>query len=391
MIMMPSRYSRLFALTLCCHLLAGLQLQARSGDETIKVSEMQLRSVSMEAVEARRFRPQKFAIGQLAFNEDTSTVVFPPFAGRVTKVLGKMGDEVDANTPLFEIDSPEVVQMQTEFIAALNAAEKARAQKLLTKRVLDRQTTLVSERAAAMRELDQAQADHAAAEADLRTAEGAVAAARNRIRVLVGRSDAELERIERERVIDPIVLVRSPIAGQIVTRKVGQGQLVRPDAGEPLYGVADLSTMWLRAAISENDIASVRVGQELEVRIDAVPKKLFSAKITAIGAASDALTHRVMVRSELANPDRILRPEMFASFRIFVSEGQMLPSIRIESVIREGDRTFVYVEVKKQEFQRRTVVLGPEDNGWVAVHEGLKIGESVVGRGAIFIDNEWKQ
>jgi cobalt-zinc-cadmium efflux system membrane fusion protein len=82
---------------------------------------------------------------------------------------------------------------------------------------------------------------------------------------------------------------------------------------------------------------------------------------------------------------------MFASFRIFVSEGQMLPSIRIESVIREGDRTFVYVEVKKQEFQRRTVVLGPEDNGWVAVHEGLKIGESVVGRGAIFIDNEWKQ
>ena len=391
MIMMPSRYYRAFALALCCHLLGGLQLQARSGDETIKVSETQLRSVTLEAVQARRFRAQKFAIGQLAFNEDKSTVVFPPFAGRVTKVLGKIGDEVDANTPLFEIDSPEVVQMQTEFIAALNAAEKARAQRLFAKRVLDRQTTLVSERAAAMRELDQAQADHAAAEADLRTAEGAVAAARNRIRVLVGRSDAELERIERERVIDPIVLVRSPIAGQIVTRKVGQGQLVRPDAGEPLYGVADLSTMWLRAAISENDIASVRVGQELEVRIDAVPKKLFSAKITAIGAASDALTHRVMVRSELANPDRILRPEMFASFRIFVSEGQMLPSIRIESVIREGDRTFVYVEVKKQEFQRRTVVLGPEDNGWVAVHEGLKIGESVVGRGAIFIDNEWKQ
>ncbi len=391
MIMMPSRYSRLLALTLCCHLFGGLQLHARSGDETIKVSETQLRSVSMEAVEARRFRPQKFAIGHLAFNEDTSTVVFPPFAGRVTKVLGKIGDEVDANTPLFEIDSPEVVQMQTEFIAALNAAEKARAQKLLTKRVLDRQTTLVSERAAAMRELDQAQADHAAAEADLRTAEGAVAAARNRIRVLVGRSDAELERIERERLIDPIVLVRSPIAGQIVTRKVGQGQLVRPDSGEALYGVADLSTMWLRAAISENDIASVRVGQELEVRIDAVPKKLFSAKITAIGAASDALTHRVMVRSELANPDRTLRPEMFASFRIFVGEGQMHPTIRIESVIREGDRAFVYVEVKKQEFQRRPVILGPEESGLVAVYEGLKIGEAVVGRGAIFIDNEWKQ
>ncbi len=391
MIMLHYRYSRLIAFVLCCQIVVPQGLQARSGEETIKVSEAQVRSVSMEAVEARRFRPQKSAIGQLAFNEDTSTVVFPPFAGRVTKVLGKIGDEVDANTPLFEIDSPEVVQMQTEFIAALNAAEKARAQKLFAKRVLDRQTTLVSEQAAAMRELDQAQADYAAAEADLRTAEGVVAAARNRIRVLVGRSEAELERIERDRVIDPIVLVRSPIAGQVVTRKVGQGQLVRPDSGEPLYGVADLSTMWLRAAISENDIALVRVGQELEVRIDAVPQRLFSAKITAIGAASDAMTHRVMVRSELVNPDRILRPEMFASFRIFVSEGQVYPSIKIESVIREGERAFVFVEVKKQEFQRRPVVLGQEENGRVAVLEGLKIGDAVVGRGAIFIDNEWKQ
>ena len=391
MIILRDRYSRLIALVVCCHL-AGLQsLQARSGEETIKVSEAQVRSVSMEAVEARRFRPQKSAIGQLAFNEDTSTVVFPPFAGRVTKVLGKIGDEVDASTPLFEIDSPEVVQMQTEFIAALNVAEKARAQKVFARRVLDRQTMLVSEHAAAMRELDQAQADYAAAEADLRTAEGVVAAARNRIRVLVGRSEAELERIERDRLIDPIVLVRSPIAGQVVTRKVGQGQLVRPDSGEPLYGVADLSTMWLRAAISENDIALVRVGQELEVRIDAVPQRLFSAKITAIGAASDSMTHRVMVRSELVNPDRILRPEMFASFRIFVSEGQIYPSIKIESVIREGERSFVYVEVKKQEFQRRPVVLGQEENGRVAVLDGLKTGDTVVGRGAIFIDNEWKQ
>jgi cobalt-zinc-cadmium efflux system membrane fusion protein len=149
--------------------------------------------------------------------------------------------------------------------------------------------------------------------------------------------------------------------------------------------------MWLRAAVPENDIPIIRVGQELEVHIDALPSSTFKAKVTAIGSASDAVTRRIMVRSELANPEQILRPEMFATFKIFVGDGDMWPAVASESIIREANRAFVYVEVNKNEFQRRFVVLGPEQNGRVAVREGLKTGETVVGRGAIFLDNEWKQ
>jgi membrane fusion protein, heavy metal efflux system len=382
---------RILAATACLSLMLAEPALARSGKETIKLPETQIRGLMIEPVQKIRFRMQKQAVGQLAFNEDTSTVVLTPFAGRVTKIHGKIGDNVAANAPLFEIDSPEVVQMQTDLIAALNAVEKARSQLALTKRVLDRQTSLVAERAAAMRELDQAGADYAAAESDLRTAEGNVAAARNKLRVLVGRSDEDMAKIERERTIDPLVVVRAPIAGQIVARKIGLGQLVRPDQTDPLFNIADLATMWLRAAVPENDIPMVRVGQELEVHIDALPASTFKARVTAIGSSSDAVTRRIMVRSELANPDQILRPEMFATFKIFVGDGTEWPAVASEAVIREANRSFVYVEVNPGEFQRRLVTLGAEQDGRVAVRDGVQVGEKVVGRGAIFLDNEWKQ
>ena len=79
-------------------------------------------------VELYPFRVQKLAIGQIAYNEDTSTAVLTPFPGRVTRLIAKVGDTVNRGDPLFEIDSPEVVQPQNDFIAALSAMNKARSQ-----------------------------------------------------------------------------------------------------------------------------------------------------------------------------------------------------------------------------------------------------------------------
>jgi len=382
---------RIIAATICLLSCLPLPAQARTGRETIKVPASQMRSLNVEPARPERFRTQKQAVGQLAFNEDTSTIVLAPFAGRVTKIFARLGEDVAVDAPLFEIDSPEVVQMETDLVAALNALEKARSQAALAKRSLDRQTALAAERATAMRELDQARADFTAAETDLRTAEGVVNAARNRLRVLVRRTDDEMRRLERDRLIDPLVIVRAPIAGQVVGRKIGLGQLVRPDSAEALFSIADLSTMWLRAAVAENDLPMVRVGQELEVRINALPGETFHAKIMAIGSASDVITRRIIVRSELANPNLALRPEMFATFKIFVNEGDVWPSAPAVAIIREGLLSYVYVEVNPSEFERRPVITGPEQDGLVAIVEGVKANERIVTRGAIFLDNEWKQ
>src|ERR1700674_257722 len=123
--------------------------------------------------------------------------------------------------------------------------------------------------------------------------------------------------------------------------RLGRANNVRSDSGDPLYSIADLSIMWLKANVPENDIAHVRIGQDLEVRVLALPDRVFRAHIIAIGAASDASTRRVVVRSEIPNPDLALKAEMFATFRIVTGNSQSDPAVPIEAVIREGELAFI--------------------------------------------------
>jgi membrane fusion protein, heavy metal efflux system len=369
---------------------ASAQPRPKNGD-TVQVTADQMHQLDIVKVEMCSFRLFKPAIGQIAFNEDASTIVLSPFSGRVTRLIAKIGEDVKRGDPLFEIDSPEVVQTQTDLIAAVQALEKSKSQLALAKRVSDRQTGLFADKATSQRELDQARADYASAETDLRTAEGTLTAARNRLRVLVGRTEAEVARVEHERLINPLITINAPIDGTVIARKVGPGQYVRSDSGDPLYSISNLSTMWLKANVPENDIPLVRVGQEIEVRVAAVPARVFKARVIAIGAASDSATRRVSVRSEIPNPDGALKSEMFATFKIATGDGELAPGVPTEAVIWEGSVATVWVEREPMLFQRRKVKLGLEQDGLLQVREGLKSGELVVGRGAIFVDNEWRQ
>jgi cobalt-zinc-cadmium efflux system membrane fusion protein len=366
---------------------ADAQATQKSPD-LVRVNTSQLHQLAVVPVVVDQFRLEKQAVGQIAFNEDASTVVLTPFSGRVTRLIAKVGDDVKRGDPLFEVDSPEVVQAQTDLIAALHGQEKARAQLALAKRVFDRQTALLADKATSMREVDQARNDHAAAESDLATAQGTVMAARNRLRVIIGRDRQEVDRVERERSVNPLITINAPIDGTVIARKVGPGQYVRSDAADSLYSISDLSTMWLKANVPESDIMHVRVGQEIEVKIGALPDRVFKARISTIGAASDAATRRITVRSEIANPDRVLRSEMFASFKIMTGAGDALPVVPTEAVIRDGDQAIVWVASEPTLFRRRPVKIGLERAGRVQIIEGIRPGEQVVGRGAVFVDNE---
>jgi membrane fusion protein, heavy metal efflux system len=357
----------------------------------VEVSSDQLHQLSVVKVEPYPFRLQKQAIGQIAFNEDASTVVITPFSGRVTRVLAKLGDEVKRGDPLFEIDSPEVVQAQTDLIAALHAVDKAQSNLTIAQRQLDRNNRLIVNKAISQRDADVAGNDMASAESDFKTAQGTLTAARNRLRVIIGRSQEEVDRVERERVINPLITINSPIDGTIIARKVGPGQYVRSDLGDQLYAIADLSTMWLKANVAEVDSPLVRVGQAIQVKVNALPNRVFDARIIAIGAASDATTRRVMVRSEVPNPDRVLKSEMFATFKIAIGDGEPSPSVPVDAVIREGDDSFVWVEQNPMHFKRRKVELGLEQDDRLQVVSGLSPNEWVVSRGVIYVENEWKQ
>jgi membrane fusion protein, heavy metal efflux system len=356
----------------------------------VTVTGDQMHQLDIAPAKEKAFATTKSAIGQIAFNEDASTAVLSPFSGRVTRLLKKIGEDVRRGEPLFEIDSPEVAQAQTDFIGALQALEKAKSQLNLTKRNLDRQLSLLNDKATSQRDVDQARNEHAAAESDLATAQGAAQAARNRLRVIFGRDGEEIARIERERIINPLITINAPIDGTVINRKIGPGQFVRADAGEPLYAISDLTVMWLKAFVPESDIAFIRAGQELEVKVSAFPDQVFTARISSVGASSDQQTRRIVVRSEIDNPGRLLKADMFATFRIATGDPAIGPVVPVTSIIRDGEAASVWVEREPRVFERRKVLLGGENNGVVQIVSGLTAGERVVGRGAIFVDNEVK-
>jgi cobalt-zinc-cadmium efflux system membrane fusion protein len=283
------------------------------------------------------------------------------------------------------------VQAQTDLISALHAVEKGHTSLMVAQRQAERQARLLADKATSVRDAEQARNDQAIAESDLKTAEGTLHSARNRLRVFIGRDQAEVDRLERERIINPLVTVNSPIEGTVIARKVGPGQYVRSDAGDSLYGIANLSTMWLKANVPEVDIPHISVGQELEVKVTALPDRVFHAQVIAIGAASDASTRRVVVRSEIPNPGHVLKSEMFASFRIATSAGEDAPAIPSEAVIWEGEQAVVWIEREPMVLQRRKVKVGMQQDGRTQIRDGLKSGDLVVSRGAIFVQNELDQ
>jgi len=261
----------------------------------------------------------------------------------------------------------------------------ARATLDQAKREEARQASLFSARAASQRDVEQARVAVVGAAADLRSAEATLAAARDKLRVL-GRSPEQIAKIEQTRMVDAVVPVTAPIGGTVTQRRVGPGQWLSTGASDPVFTIADLSTMWLVAAVRELDAPMIRVGQQVKVTVGALPRREFDARITATSAGLDPTTRRMTVRAEVQDPDHLLKPEMFATFRISVGEEQRAVALPVNALIYRGAEASVWVALDGNRFILRKVKTGIRTGDVVEVTEGLKDGEHVVTGGALFID-----
>jgi membrane fusion protein, heavy metal efflux system len=172
----------------------------------------------------------------------------------------------------------------------------------------------------------------------------------------------------------------------VVDRQVGAGQYLQAGSGTPVFTIADPSSMWLLADVRETDAGLMKLGQSVEVRVLAYPKRAFKARVTYIAALMDSVTHRLPVRAEIENRDRTLKPEMSANFRILnpdVSESAAVPEA---AVVYEGSAAHVWVVVGDDLLSLRTIRTGRSNYGLIEVLDGLKPGERVVTKGGLFID-----
>jgi cobalt-zinc-cadmium efflux system membrane fusion protein len=351
-----------------------------------EITDQQRRGLTIEPVEIVRFQPTRKAEGKIAVNEDKSTPVFSPFgSARVERTYANTGDSVSQGAPLVRVETSDMVQGANDLAAATAALNKARTQARLQETTEARQRSLFEAKAAALKDWQQAQADLAAARNDVRSAESALQAVRNRL-VILGKSSKEVAGLEASAAIDPTSTIVAPISGVVVQRKVGPGQYITASATDPVYVLGDLSTVWLIASVKETDVPRVKVGQAVTVSVLAYPDRTFAAKIVSIGSTIDPTTRRLQVRAEVENPDNMLKPEMFAEFSIAVGTGVESPAVPIGAVVFEGDKARVWVQAADTRFASRTIEIGLQDKRMVQVLSGLQSGDRVVTRGSLFID-----
>jgi len=300
--------------------------------------------------------------------------VFSQYPGKILRAFFNMGDEVRQGDILFTIDSPDLLQAESALLASAGVLE-------LQTRTLARATQLLRAGGSAQKDVDQATSDH-------QTAEGNFKAAKNAVRIF-GKTDAEIEQILAQRKVDATLLVPSPISGRIIARNAAPGFLTQPGNAPAPYSVADLSTMWMIANVIETDAPAYKLGQQVQVTVPAYPGKIFTGHVTALGALIDPNTHRQLVRSEIDDPEHLLRSGMFASFVIHVGDPVNSLAVPAEGVVREGDGTMsVWATKDNRHFVKRTVKTGLQQDGWTQILTGLTPGETVVMDGAVFLSNK---
>jgi cobalt-zinc-cadmium efflux system membrane fusion protein len=348
-------------------------LRATSPNESVELTATQLRSVSVQPVTEHPFTLVRETVGNIDFNQDMTVQVSPPYQGRIVQLIAKSGDTVKKGQLLFTIDSPDLVQAESTLISAAGVLK-------LTNNVLERAKGLYEIQGLAQKDYQQAISDQQAAEA-------AYKAARDAVRIF-GKTESEMDRIVAERRVDAQMPVLSPISGVVTARNAAPGTLVQPGGTPAAYTIADLSTKWLLADVPEADLPALRLGQEVDVKLLAYPGRVFHGRITNIAEAVDPNTHRATVRSQVSDPHDELRAQMFATFTVHVGAPTHALGVPVNALVREGDGTIsVWVTTNERRFTRRTVRIGPQQDGFAPIADGLRPGERIAATGALFISN----
>jgi len=336
----------------------------------LDLSPSQLGSIKIEPVGTYRFPVEEQAVGEISFADDLSVQVFPPYQGTLIEALVELGDQVRKDQPLYTIKSPDLIQAESTLIGAaatfdLTSKELARVQGLS---------------GIAEREKEQATSDQ-------QTAEGALKAARDAVRVF-GKTDAEIDQMIASRTIDPALVVRSPITGKVTAFNAPPGLLVQPGNPPAPYSVANLSIKWMLANVVESEVPLFHLGQPVQVKVMAYPDRVFRGRISKIYEMVDPNTHRVTIRSDIADPKDELRPGMLANFVIRVHGPVEATALPANGVVRETDGTMTaWVTTDRHHFVQRIIKTGLLKDNEVQILEGLERGELAVTDGAVFLSN----
>jgi cobalt-zinc-cadmium efflux system membrane fusion protein len=333
-----------------------------------------LAGIQTERVGVRPIRMSfKAQGGKILANEDRLAHLSARVPGRIVAVYANLGDRVKSGDRLLLLDSPSFGEAQLRF-------RKARTAMRVIEKALDRAQALLDQGAIGAVEYQRREADYENAKADLREAEEKLH--------MLGMTELEIQRLAGKELPHAEVaqiFLRAPFAGEVIERNATIGEVVDPN--KTLFAVADLSTVWVRADFPEQQAGRLQTGLGVEVRVSAYSEVVFHGVVTYVGAVIDPATRTVTVRSKIPNPDRRLRPEMFADVTLHAEEQPVLAVSRAAAQ-QVGNRTMVFVVRGPRRFELREVKIRVSSSDYVEIESGLEEGDEVVTEGSYALKSE---
>ena len=371
----------LLATLLAAALLAGCGKGASEGAAAEPAVDPDLVLVNAEM--ARNFKVAPLALqmvsterdlpGRIDANEQLVTRIGASVTGRVTEVYAEVGARVRAGQELARVSSPELTNAQLAYLRASSASNQAQ-------RAVERAQLLIQADVIGSAELQRREAELSIARAELRAATDQL--------LLLGVSESYIERLRDKGQLSSYAGVIAPRSGVVIERKISQGQVAQP--GDPLFTIADLSKVWVVGALPEQDAAAVQMGQRVEIKVSALGQRQFKGKVVFVSDTISPETRTLMVRTEVDNNDRALKPQMLATLRIIGAARQQL-ALPEAAVVRDNDKDHVFVQVAAGQFRLTPVELAPASNGLRPLLKGPVAGTPVVVEGAFHLNNERKR
>jgi cobalt-zinc-cadmium efflux system membrane fusion protein len=289
--------------------------------------------------------------------------VLPPLAGRVVSLKVQLGERVTQGQELAVIDSGDLAQ-------AYSDDEKARTVLTLTKQALDRQIGLEKGGGAAVKDREQAQSDYTQAQSEFDRAE-------TRLRSL----GVSADQLDKTRLLS----LKAPAAGSVTDLEVAQGDFLN-DPTATIMTIANLDTIWVTANVPEKDSSFVFAGQSVNVTFPAYPGATFTGKVLFVSDMLEPDTRRTKVRIAFDNPDKNLKPNMFANAS-FVAPSVLRIVVPTSALLMNNDSTSVFVEVAPWTFQRRDVEIDYQEGEGAIIKSGVNPGERVIVKGGVRLND----
>jgi membrane fusion protein, heavy metal efflux system len=337
---------------------------SRVGDRIIVPEASPLRTLLTVAAPVMKEVARTLVLPANVEADPSRTVkVMPPVTGRVTELKVQLGGRVVQGQELAVIDSGDLAQAYSDI-------EKARSTLTLTKKALDRQLGLEKAGGAAIRDREQAQSDYDQAVAELERSE-------SRLRAMGIPTDQK----QQSRLLS----IKAPVSGSVIDLQVAPGAFVN-DPTAAMMTIANLDTIWVTANVPEKDIAFVFPGQTVKVTFRSYPDDVFEGKVLFVSDVVEPDTRRNKVRIAFDNPDKILKPNMFADARFEAPAASRL-MVPTASLLMSNDATSVFVEVSDWAFERRNIEIAYQEGATVAIKSGLRPGDRVVVKGAVRLND----